>query len=58
MTASAKWIEGKDTLEWAVYNTNMELVTYAESDVSDITESVTITLSGDRDIEVVDVEVK
>lgn len=58
MTASAKWIQGKDTLEWAVYNTNMELVTYAESDVSNITESVTITLSGDRDIEVVDVEVK
>jgi hypothetical protein len=36
----------------------MELVTYAESDVSNITEEVTISLSGDRDIEVVDVEVK
>jgi hypothetical protein len=58
MTANIKWIQGKDTLEWAVYNTNMELVTYAESDVSNITEEVTISLSGDRDIEVVDVEVK
>lgn len=52
------WPEEVNIFDLAVYNVNGELVSTSEVDITGVTESVTITLSGEGDLEDVKAEVK
>ena len=52
------WPEEVNIFALAVYNVNGELVSASEVDITGVTESVTITLSGEGDLEDVKAEVK
>ena len=52
------WPEEVTVFDLAVYNVNGELVSTSEVDITGVTESVTITLSGEGDLEDVKAEVK
>ena len=52
------WPEEVNIFDLAVYNVNGELVSTSEVDITGVTESVIITLSGEGDLEDVKAEVK
>lgn len=52
------WPEEVTVFDLAVYNVNGELVSTSEVDITGVTESVIITLSGEGDLEDVKAEVK
>lgn len=58
ITVGANWPKDETTLQWALYNKDGELCIEASSDITGITESATVVISGDGDVEKVDVDVK
>ncbi|MBO4376158.1 MAG: hypothetical protein J5811_02560 [Lachnospiraceae bacterium] len=52
------WPSDKTELRWAVYTQGGELYSDSTTKVTGVTESVTITISGENTIEDIDVEIK
>ncbi len=58
LSIKANWPKDENTLHWALYNKKGELCIEASSDITGITEAAIVTISGDGDVEKVDLNVR
>lgn len=58
LTASVNWPRDINSIKWAIYNTDGELCIDAESDITGITKSAVIEITGDNDADDVTVKVE
>lgn len=58
ISVGANWPKDEVKFSWALYNKDGELCIEATSDITGITKSATVIISGDGDVEKVDVNVE